>query len=89
MFTINGRDHPKKIAIEAAISTGDVSATLRNMTVPAKYRLASEEIMVETIMMIITGEMSSEVITEMPQVLVDKIIDPGFQGHTMCHPRSY
>jgi predicted aspartyl protease len=45
--------------------------------------------MVETIVMVITGAMSSEVITEMPQVLVDKIIDPGFQGYTMCHQRNY
>ena len=88
-FIINGRGHPKKIAIETTTRTGDVFATSRNTIVPAKYRLASEEIMVETIVMVITGAMSNEVITEMPQVLVDKIIDPGFQGHTMYHPRNY
>jgi S-adenosylmethionine synthetase len=89
LFTINGRDHPKKIAIETTISTCDVSATLRNTMVPAKYRLAFEETMVETTVMIITGVMSNEVITEMHQVPADKIIDPGFQGHTMCHPRNF
>jgi hypothetical protein len=45
--------------------------------------------MVETIAMIIAGAMSNEVTIEMHQVLADKIVDPGFHGHTMCHPKNF
>ena len=86
-FIINGRGHPKKIAIETTIRTGDVSATLRNMTVPDKWRLASEEIMEEIIVMIIKGATTNAMITEMHRVPAGKIIGRGFQGHTMCHPK--
>lgn len=89
MFITNGRDLPKKIAIETAINIGEVFAILWNTTVPDKYRLASEKIMVEISVIITIGAMSNEVIIEMHQVLAGKIIDPGFQGHTTYHPRTF
>jgi hypothetical protein len=89
LFTINGRGHPKKIVIERAISIGDVSATLRNMTVPAKYRLASAEIIVETIVTIITEAATNEVTIEMHQVPADKIIDQDIRDHITCRQKTF
>jgi BRCT domain type II-containing protein len=87
LSTISGKGHSKKIAIETTIKTGDVIETMRNTTVPAKYRLASEETVEEIIERIITGAMTSEAITGTHQVPADKIIDQGFQGRIMYHPR--
>jgi hypothetical protein len=86
---INDNVHPRRIATETTINTGDVSVTLRNTTVPTKYRLAYAVIMVETIAMIITRAMSNEVTIEMHQALADKIIDLGIHGHTTCHPKNF
>jgi hypothetical protein len=88
LSTINDSTHLRKIAIETTTNTSDVSLALRNTMVSAKYRLASTVTMVETIAMIIARAMSNKVIIEMHQVLADKIIDPGFHGHTTCHPKN-
>ena len=88
LSTINDSDHPRKIAIETIINTGDVSVTSRNTTVPAKCRLASAVIMVTTIARIIAGAMNKEVTIEMHQTLADKIIDLDIHGHTTCHPKN-
>jgi hypothetical protein len=87
LFITKDRDHPRKIAIETAISTGDVSAISRNTTVPIKYRLAFEKTLVKIIVMIIIGAMNTGVITWMHQVQTDKIVDPGFHGLTTYHPK--
>jgi hypothetical protein len=87
--TISDIDRPRKITIEIATITGDVSATLQNTNLPAKFRLASEVTMVETIAMIIIGAMSNEVIIETHQIPADKTVDPGFRGCTMCHPKNF
>jgi choline dehydrogenase-like flavoprotein len=89
MSTISGKGHLKKIAVETTTRTNDVSATLLNMMLPAKCRMASEEKMEEIIMMTITGATTNKVIVGMHQVPADKTIDQGFQGHTKCHPRFY
>jgi hypothetical protein len=89
LFITNGRDHPKKIAIETAIRIGDISAISRSTTVLAKYRLASEEIMVGIIVMITIGVMSNRMIIEIHRAPADKIVDPGFRGHTTCHPKIF
>jgi hypothetical protein len=72
-----------------AIRIDDVFAILRNTMVPAKYRLASEETMVEISGMITIGAMRNGVITETHEAPTDKIIDPGFRGHTMCNPKIF
>jgi hypothetical protein len=87
LSTIRGKDHPRMIAIETTIKIHDVIVIIRITTVPAKYRPASEETVEEIIGKITTGAMIKEVITEMYQVVVGKIIDLDFQGHTMYHPR--
>jgi hypothetical protein len=72
-----------------AIRIEDVFAILWNTTVPAKYRLASEETMVEISGVITIGAMRNGVITETHQAPADKIIDPAFRGHTTCHPKIF
>ena len=84
---ISGLAHPKRIVIGATINIGDDSEALRNTTVPAKFRLASEVIMVATIATIIAGAMNSEATIEMHQVLVGRIIGLGTHGHIICHLR--
>ena len=84
---ISGLAHPKRIVTGATINIGDDSEALRNTMVPAKFRLASEVIMVATIATIIAGAMNSEVTIEMHQVLVGRIIGLGTHGHIICHLR--
>ncbi|KAK1645704.1 hypothetical protein QYE76_063509 [Lolium multiflorum] len=56
LFIINGTDHPKKIATETTTKIGDdILVSSQIMTVPAKWRLASEET-VEEIIGVITRE---------------------------------
>jgi hypothetical protein len=89
LLITNGRDHPKKIAIEMAIRIGDVFAISCTTMVPAKYRLASEEIMVEVIVMIAIRVMNNKAIIDMHLAPADKIVDLGFRGHTTCHPKIF
>ena len=73
---INGIDHPRKIATETTIKIGDdILVHTQIMTVPAKWRLASEEIMEEVIGMTIREAANSAMIIETRQVLADKITD--------------
>ena len=81
---ISGKGHPKKIATEAAIKIGDdILVHIQIIAVPAKWRLASEEIVDEIIGMIIREAAT----TETRQAPVDKIIDQGSRGHTIYHPK--
>jgi membrane-associated HD superfamily phosphohydrolase len=57
------------------------------MTVLAKYRLASEEIMEKIIEMTIKGVMNSAATIGMLPVLTDKIVDQGSRDR-MYHPRT-
>jgi hypothetical protein len=87
MSTIRGKGHPRMISIKTTIKMDDAIIIFRITMVPAKFRPASEETTKEIIGIIITGAMINEVIIEMHQDPVGKTIDPGSQGHTMCHPR--
>ena len=90
LFTISGLGHPKKIATEAAIKIGgDILIHIQIITVPAKWRLASEEIMEEVIGMTIREAVNSAMIIETRQVLAGKITDRGFRGHTIYHPKIF
>ena len=84
---ISGLAHPKKIVTGATINIGDDSEASRNTTVPAKFRLASEVIMVATIATIIARATNNEATIEMHQVLVGRIIGLGTHDHIICHPR--
>jgi hypothetical protein len=87
---INDIGHPKKIVIEAAIKIGDdILVHIQIMTVPAKWRLASEEIMEEIIGMTIREPAKSAMIIETRQVLAGKITDRGSRGHTIYHPKMF
>ena len=73
---ISGKGHPKKIATETSIKIGDdILVHIQIITVPAKWPLASEEIMEEAIGMTIREAANSTMIIETCQVLVDKITD--------------
>jgi hypothetical protein len=85
----NDRGHLKRIGIETTIKIDDVIVTSQIMTVPAKWRLASEEIVGEIIEMIIREAMTSAMIIEMRQTPADKIIDHGFRGRTIYHPKIF
>jgi hypothetical protein len=85
----NGRGHLRRIATETTIKIGDDIATSQIMTVPVKWRLASEEIVEEIIGVIIKEATTSAMIIEMRQAPTDKIIDLGFQGHTTYHPKIF
>jgi hypothetical protein len=87
---ISGIGHPKKIATETTIKIGDdILVHTQIMTVPAKWRLASEEITEETIGMTIREAANNAMIIETRQVLVGKITDRGFRGHTIYHPKIF
>jgi nitrogen regulatory protein PII-like uncharacterized protein len=64
----------RRIAIETFKIDGIFLASFRIMTVPATYRLASEEIMEETIEMIIKRVVNSAVIIGTVPVLTGKIM---------------
>jgi hypothetical protein len=85
----NDRCHPKRIATEITMKIGDDIATTQMMTVPSKWRMASEEIVGEIIEMIIREATTSTMIIDMRQAPVDKIIDHDFQGHTIYHPKIF
>jgi hypothetical protein len=87
LFITNGRGHPRRIATGITIKIGDVSDTSQIMTVPAKWLLASEEIVEEIIEMITSGTMTSATIIEMRRVPAGEITGLGSQGHTTCHPK--
>ena len=89
LFKTNDIDHPKRIGTETTIKIGDVIATSQIMTVPAKWRLASEEIAEEIIEMTIREAMTSAMIIEMRQAPADKIIDHGFRGRKIYHPKIF
>jgi hypothetical protein len=87
MFITNGRGHPRRIVTGITIKIGDVFDPSQIMTVPAKWRLASKEIVEEIIRMITSGTMTSTTTIEMHQVPAGKITGLGSQGHTTCHPK--
>ena len=90
MFIINGTDHPRKIATETTTKIGDdILVSTQITTVPAKWRLASEETLQEIIGMITREITSSAMIIEMRQAPADKIIVQGSRGHTIYHPRIF
>ena len=87
---ISGKGHPKKIATETAIKIGDdILVHIQIIMVPAKWRLASEEIMEEVIGITIREAANSAMIIETRQVLAGKITDRGFRGHTIYHPKIF
>ena len=90
LFKTNGKGHPRKTAIEKTIKIGDdILVHIQIITVPAKWRLASEEIMEEVIGMTIREAANSAMIIETRQVLAGKITDRGFRGHTIYHPKIF
>ena len=90
MFKTKGTCHLRKTATETTIKIGDVFLdSSQVMTVPAKWRLASEETVEEIIGMITTEITSSAMIIEMRKAPADKIIGQGSRGHTIYHPRIF
>ena len=89
LFTINGIGRMRTTVTEI-LKIGDVFLdSSQIMTVPAKYRPASEEIMEEVIGMTIREAANSAMIIETRQVLAGKITDRGFRGHTIHHPKIF
>jgi hypothetical protein len=87
---ISGIGHPRRIAIEIIIKIGDdILASTQITTVPAKWRLAFEEIVEEIIGRTTREAASSVVIIGMRQVLAGKTIDQCFRGHTIYHPKIF
>ena len=79
MFIIYGTDHPRMIATETTTKIGDdILVSTQITTVPAKWRLASEETAEEIIGMITREITSSAMIIEMRQAPADKIIGQSF-----------
>jgi hypothetical protein len=87
LFITNDRGHLRRIATELTIKIDDVFFTSQIMMVPAKWRLASEEIMEKIIGMITSRTMTSATIIWMRRVPTGKIIGLGSQDHTTCHPK--
>jgi hypothetical protein len=84
MSTTNELVLPKKSATGTTTKTGEDSATLQNMTVPAKFRLASVAIMVTITARITAGEADSEARIEMRLVPAGRTTDQD----TTCHQKK-
>ena len=86
LFTINDIGHQRRTAVEPSKIDDDSLGSFRVMMPLAKYRLASEEILEETVEMIIKEVVSSKATTEVIPVIIDKIVDQGSRDH-MYLPR--
>jgi hypothetical protein len=85
LFITNGRGHPRRTVTGITIKIGDVFDPSQITTVPAKWRLASEETVEEIIGMITREVTSNTMIIEMRQAPADKKIGQGSRGHTIYH----
>ena len=88
LFKINGIGRLRTTATEIIKIDDAFLDSSQIMMVLAKYRLASEEIMVKIIEMTIKGVMNSAATTGMLPVLTDKIVDQGSKDR-MYHPRTF
>ena len=79
MFTISDIGHLRRTAVETSKIDDDSLGSFRLMTLLAKYRLVSEEILGEIVEMIIKGVASSEATIEMILGITGKIVDQGFR----------
>jgi hypothetical protein len=82
LFTTSGIGRLRTIVIEIFKIDGDFLANTLTMTVPTKYRLASEEIVEITIEMITRKVVNNVVTKGIVHGLIGKIMVQGSKGHT-------
>ena len=80
LFTTSGIGHLRMTVTEIFKIDDVFLASFQSMTVPAKYRLASEEIVEEIIETIIKRAVNNVTITGMVPVLTGKIMVQGSRG---------
>jgi hypothetical protein len=76
----------KRIAVEIFKIEGDFLASSTTTTLPATYRLASEEILEEIVEMTTKEVMNNKATIEVILAVTGKIVDQGFKD-LMCPPR--
>jgi hypothetical protein len=81
LFTTNGTGRPRRTAVETFKIDDDSIDSFQIMMLPAKYRPDFEEIVEETIAMIIKKAASSAATTRTAPVPIDKIMVQGSRGH--------
>jgi hypothetical protein len=86
LFTTNGIGRLRMSAIETFKIDDDSLASSQIMTLPAKYRLVSEEIAEVIFGMIIKRVVTNATTTGTVPVPTGKIMDQGSKGR-MCHPK--